>query len=106
RSLLQLDALDQIEQLQALVDRTPMPAGQRMGWGDLARRGLLPGVPLDPEGTPYALQPDARQVTLAPDSSLYPLPALTHPSRHPPRCTPPPSPWVLSQPWDSPSAAS
>jgi hypothetical protein len=80
RSLGQLDALDQMEQLQALVDRAPVPAGQRLTWGDLVRRGLLRGLPVDPTGTPFVLDPDTRKVTLAPGSSLLPLPDLTSPA--------------------------
>jgi len=77
RSLSQLDALDQIEALQALVDRAGVPAGRRVTWIDLAQRGLIRGIPVDPAGVPYLLNPDASRVTLAPESSLNPMPDLS-----------------------------
>ena len=38
RSLLQLQALDQIDQLEAVVNRFPPAAGERYSWNDLMRR--------------------------------------------------------------------
>jgi hypothetical protein len=74
RRLLQLRALDDIDALQQRVDAV---AGQTGGppadWGVLVRGRVLPGVPLDPSGTPYALTPDGH-VGLAPSSRLWPLP--------------------------------
>jgi hypothetical protein len=29
-------------------------------WSDLIRAGLLPGIPTDPTGTPYKLEPDGK----------------------------------------------
>ena len=84
RSLLQLEALDQIDELQRLVRKAPIPAGQRVTWADLVRRRILAGIPLDPVGTPYALDPDTGTVTLGPESSLKPLPDLDHPIRQAP----------------------
>jgi len=77
RSLQQLDAIDVIDrQLQPVVnayyDRTgAFPAS----WGDVARAGLLPGVPLDPTGEPYALDPVSGIVDVGNGSDLAPLPA-------------------------------
>jgi hypothetical protein len=85
RSLLQLDALDQIDQLQAALRNTSIPAGQRVAWEDLVRRRLLPGIPVDPTGVPYRLDPDSRAVTLATESTLSPLPDLDHPVRQQPQ---------------------
>ena len=79
RSLLQLQALDQIDGLQAVVAKAGVPAGRRITWVDLVRRGLLPGAPLDPTGTPYLLDPDTARVGIAPSSTLSPLPDLTRP---------------------------
>jgi hypothetical protein len=77
RSLLQLQALDQIDELQARVAKAEIPAGRRVTWIDLVRRGLLPGIPVDPTGEPYVLDPDTARVTLARSSTLSPLPDLT-----------------------------
>lgn len=81
RSLLQLRAMDQIDELQAVVDRAGIPAGQRVTWDALVRRHVLPGVPVDPTGTPFELDPDSRTVGVAPRSSLSPLPDLSRPLR-------------------------
>jgi len=76
RSLTQLQALDQIDELQALVLRADLPAGRRVTWTDLVRRGVLPGVPVDPTGVPYQLDPDTGGVMISPTSSLNPMPDL------------------------------
>ena len=81
RSLTQLQALDQIDELQALVLRADLPAGRRVMWTDLVRRGILPGVPVDPAGTPYQLDPDSGRVMISPASSLNPMPDLLRPFR-------------------------
>jgi hypothetical protein len=83
RSLLQLEALDQVEQLQAVVDRASIPAGQRVTWNDLVRRGVMRGLPVDSTGTPFSLDPDTRKVTVAPGSPLLPMPEFTRPTRPP-----------------------
>jgi hypothetical protein len=85
RSLMQLDALDQIDHWQAIARNAPVPAGQRLAWIDLVRRRLIPGIPVDPSGVPFQLDPDSRVVTLAPESTLNPLPDLEHPVRHQPQ---------------------
>ncbi|MBZ5533006.1 MAG: hypothetical protein LAO20_16370 [Acidobacteriia bacterium] len=59
KHLLSLQAESDIEQLgrrvQAYRDRTgSLPAN----WLDMVRRGLLPGIPQDPTGHLYKLQPD------------------------------------------------
>ena len=77
RSLLQLTALDQLDELQGLVNRAGVPAGHRVTWIDLVRRGLIRGIPVDPTGAPYVLDPDTAQVTLSPDSTLNPMPDLS-----------------------------
>jgi hypothetical protein len=74
RRLLQLKALDQIDELQKAIDkyagRTGAPAAD---WFALVRAGVFPGVPFDPTGALYAL--DAGRVTVAQSSRLWPLPA-------------------------------
>jgi hypothetical protein len=74
RSLLQLDALDAIDQLQSVLDhyrvRTGVPA---TSWDALIRAGDLPGVPLDPARHPYELTMMGR-VQVSTQSPLFPLP--------------------------------
>ena len=74
RSLQQLDALDAIDQLQAVVRRAPPPTGEQYSWNLLIRRGLLRGIPLDPTRTPFEIDPLTGVVTLSRASPLYPLP--------------------------------
>jgi hypothetical protein len=77
RRLLQLKALDQVDELQLLVNRAGLPAGSRLTWENLVRRGVLPGIPLDPTGAVYVLDPGSGRVTIAPSSALNPMPDLS-----------------------------
>ena len=75
RRLVQLQALDQIDQLEALVRRfdalaPPAP----LTWERLTQAGALPGVPLDPAGTPYELNPWWGLVRVSERSPLFPMP--------------------------------
>ena len=78
--LKQLDALDGIDFIQRIVDqyrgRTGVPPAS---WDDMMRAGLLRGVPPDPTGVPFQLNPATGKVTLDPSSSLNPLPSAEHP---------------------------
>jgi hypothetical protein len=74
RSLQQLDALDQIDALQRMVDGLETPAGRRVTWSDLVRRRLLSAPPVDPSGEPYVLDPDTARVQVSPQSTLNPMP--------------------------------
>jgi tetratricopeptide (TPR) repeat protein len=75
RRLVQLDALDQIDQLQAIVAAFTRETGRRpWSWADLVQAGLLRGIPLDPTGIGYVLDPQTGAVTVARESKLYPLP--------------------------------
>jgi hypothetical protein len=76
RSLQQLDALDLIDQLQAYVRRYPPPPGTEYSWVDYARRGIFKGVPLDPSGTPFEIDPSSGAVTVSRSSPLFPMPSL------------------------------
>jgi hypothetical protein len=84
RRLLQLRALDEMDEIQRRLNtyeaRTGQPAGS---WTALSRAGLLPGTPLDPSRTPYEIADG--KVQLARGSSLWPLPT------EPQRLAPPPS---------------
>jgi tetratricopeptide (TPR) repeat protein len=72
--LLQLDALDQMEQLQERVDAFAKQRGEPpRSWQVLIAAGVQPGVPVDPGGTPYDLSESGR-VTLSTSSTLFPLP--------------------------------
>ena len=72
RRLLQLQALDQIDALQRLVDDYAQRTGARPDWPALVRARVVRGVPLDPTGTPFDLT--GGRVRLARPSSLWPLP--------------------------------
>jgi len=73
RRLLQLDAMDQIDQLQAAADAFERQLGRPVAdWDDLRRAGYLRGSPQDPTGAPYRIE--SGRVTLDSASRLYPLP--------------------------------
>jgi tetratricopeptide (TPR) repeat protein len=72
--LRQLDALDQMEDLQKRIDAFAGQRGERpRSWPMLVAAGVLPAVPVDPGGTPYELSESGR-VTLSMSSTLFPLP--------------------------------
>jgi tetratricopeptide (TPR) repeat protein len=73
--LAQLDALDAIDQLQGIVRDYASRTGRFPAtWATLARAGLIRGVPLDPAGVPFTIDPQTGVVSVSPDSRLYPLP--------------------------------
>jgi hypothetical protein len=73
--LAQLDALDQIDMLTQRVGEFTRRTGQRArSWEQLAAAGAVGGLPLDPSGTPYTLDPQTGRVGVARDSDLWPLP--------------------------------
>lgn len=74
--LRQLDAMEQIDQLQRLTRfYEQQTGGPPQRWDDLMRVGLIRGVPLDPAGVPYELNPWWGDVTVSRESPLWPLPA-------------------------------
>lgn len=75
RRLAQIDALDQVDRLEQIVRSVPPPEGG-YSWGDLARRRVLRGIPLDPSGTPYELDPATGRVSVSRWSDLFPMPDL------------------------------
>jgi hypothetical protein len=77
RALLQLQALNEIDGLTAEIARNPLPPGQRVSWDEYIRRGLLRGVPADPAGTPYELDPATGRVSVSTQSPLFPMPDPT-----------------------------
>jgi len=72
--LRQLDALDQIDQLEQVVRRYWPPEGGRYSWEQLVRLRVLRGIPVDPAGTVYALDPATGEVSVAAGSALQPMP--------------------------------
>lgn len=74
RALLQLQALDHIDQLEAAVRRFPPPPGEPHAWTALIRKGVLFRMPVDPTGTPYEVDPQTGRVTVSRQSPLSPMP--------------------------------
>jgi hypothetical protein len=75
--LTQLDAMDQMDQLQAIVSRYQVAAEHLPdSWITLQRARFLRGngAPVDPTGSPYELDPHTGKVSLSPISPLRPLP--------------------------------
>lgn len=73
--LAQIDALDHLDQLNAIMARYKAATGQfPASWDELAAAGVLRGVPLDPSGTPYVLNRVEERVELSEGSPLWPLP--------------------------------
>lgn len=79
RRIQQLDAMDQIDQLQAAVNAYEQRTGMKAGsWDDLRRAGYLRGNPADPTGVAYRLESGV--VSLGQESRLFPLPVHSGPS--------------------------
>jgi hypothetical protein len=73
--LTQLDALDQIDQLERIVSEwTRRTGAPPASWQVLVRTGWLRGEPLDPSGSLYLLDARTGRVNVRRDSKLYPLP--------------------------------
>ena len=73
RQLQKIDALDQLDQLQAVVNAFQKRQGSPPAdWAELRAAGYLKGIPVDPSGTPYSL--DSGVVSLDRKSRLWPLP--------------------------------
>ena len=80
--LMQLDALDQIDELSRARDEFTRRRGHLPeSWEDLMKAGLLRGVPLDPSGTAYTINFATGEINVAGDSKLYPLPTEPAPGQ-------------------------
>ena len=79
RRLRQLDALDQVDELQTIVANFPPPQGEEFSWLRLVRQRVLRGIPLDPTGAAYHLDPSTGRVSVAADSELQPMPRENEP---------------------------
>jgi hypothetical protein len=76
RRLRQLDAMDMIDQLNVIADRYAAREGRvAQSWEALVRGERLRGIPLDPGGVPFVINPVTGRIGLAQDSPLTPLPA-------------------------------
>jgi hypothetical protein len=74
--LKQLDAMDGIDLMERVVQQYRARTGSLpASWTEMIRAGALRGVPKDPTGTPFQLDPVTGTVTLDQSSSLNPLPA-------------------------------
>jgi hypothetical protein len=73
RRLLQLDAMDFIDQVQREVDQARAAGVAVTDWDGLIRAGAIRGVPVDPTRTPLDLDASGR-VRLSRQSPLFPLP--------------------------------
>ncbi len=74
--LQQLDALDEIDALIERVKQFHEQSGRFPGsWGEVVAAGLLPGIPVDPTGVPYALNGRDETVELSAGSQLAGLPS-------------------------------
>ena len=78
RSLMQLDALDLIDQLEAVARRFPPAPGETYSWEALIRRRILRAVPVDPTGTAFEIEPSDGSVRVAGTSPLFPMPENIH----------------------------
>ncbi len=73
--LAQLDTMDHIDALHSLIARVTLSSGRRPeSWNELIAGRWLRGVPVDPSGTPYSIDPTTARITVAPESPLYPMP--------------------------------
>jgi hypothetical protein len=73
--LAQFDAMDALDQLDAIVFDFRTRVGRApQSWRELVAARLLRGLPLDPSGTPFELDPATGAVTVSDRSPLYPMP--------------------------------
>ena len=74
RGLLQLDAEAVLQQLQPIVNHFHARVGRMpTSWDEVVRAGLLRGVPVDPTGHVYDLDPVTGSVNVERKSPLFPL---------------------------------
>lgn len=74
RRLTQLDALDRIDQLTAVVERARREgATAPWSWPVLFQHGLLQ-IPIDPTGTPFVIDMTTGKINVSRRSPIWPLP--------------------------------
>ena len=75
RSLMQLDALDVLDEINRALGRFTTREGRPpRSWQELIVAERLRGLPLDPTGVPYVMDPATGQITVSRQSQLWPLP--------------------------------
>jgi hypothetical protein len=75
RRLKQLDAMDFIAALESRIAAFHHAHPEvTLTWSALVRSGVVPGIPEDPSGTPYVLDPRTGEITVSAESGIYPLP--------------------------------
>jgi hypothetical protein len=74
RGLRQIDALEAMDVLRQRIAAHPPPPPQPYSWEWLVRRGALRGIPLDPTGVPFEIDPASGEVRVSPQSELHPMP--------------------------------
>lgn len=73
--LQQLDALDVIDELTRVVQTYEQQRGRFPdSWNELVEEGFLPGIPVDPTGEPFVLNPRDKTVEISEVSFLAGLP--------------------------------
>jgi hypothetical protein len=67
--------MDDIDAIEKRVNafRRAHP-GTAVSWEALTAARVLPGVPLDPSGTPFVVDPATGRITVSNASKLFPLP--------------------------------
>jgi len=76
----QLDAMDGIDFMERVVQQYRVRTGAfPASWEEMMRAGFLRGIPRDPTGVPFQLDPASGKVTLDAASPLNPLPSAEHP---------------------------
>ena len=82
--LMQLDILDGLDTLNAVLDRDAAATGSRAtSWEPLVARRVLRRVPTDPDGAPFLIDPATGWAALSPKSKYFPLPDEPDASRTP-----------------------
>ncbi len=84
RRLRQLDAMDAMDTLRRVAAAHRARSGPGpVTWEGLVRAGSLRGIPADPDGFIFVLDPWTGDVRMAPDSTLLPLPDEPPPEHAP-----------------------
>jgi hypothetical protein len=79
---MQLDALDAIDRLRRVLDEYARRTGRRAeSWEQVVAAKLIRGIPRDPSGVPFELDPATGDILVSRSSELSPLP--TEPSAAP-----------------------
>lgn len=75
RAMSQLQVLDAIDELTAIVERYRAATGHLPAdWAELVRARVIPGPPIDSTGEPLAYDTATGAVSVGPNSTLLPLP--------------------------------